>query len=173
MDLIKEPTKENEAAWKNEVNKYIFTSLGFEFDKSVSDRLNFGKSLYISEILSGNDDFKENFKEILQLLKDNPTKDIKDIFDELPQNKATKEMFEKIGINYNKYCSVDENLNVDITVTTSADKAKKSAIEALEKEFKSADKRQVLHKNSFLKYQESPKSIFQELNRVITTLTLQ
>ena len=138
LGLIQKSTPENEKIWRDEVNKYIFKVMGFEFDQNLSDRLNLCESKYIGEILSSSDKFKKGFKDLLQLIKDNPDKANKEIFDALPQNKKTKEMFEKLGINYEKYGAVDENLNVNIEIKTSVEKARKSAIESLENDFNDA-----------------------------------
>ena len=138
IDLIQKSTPENEKIWRDEVNKYVFDVMGFAFDQRISDRLNLADSKYIGEILSGNYAFKGGFKEILQLIKNNPDKSNKEIFDMLPQNIKTKEMFEKLGIDYEKYCAVDESLNVTIEVQTSMEKARKSALESLENDFNDA-----------------------------------
>ena len=40
IDLIKDGTKENEAIWNENVNRYIFKTLGVEYSESLSTRLN-------------------------------------------------------------------------------------------------------------------------------------
>lgn len=135
LRLIQNGTKENEAIWRDEVNKYIFNVLGMPFDKEISDRLNLTGSKYLAEILSGNYEFRNNFKEIIELIKNNPTKSMQEIFDELPQNIKTKEMLESFGINYDKWCQVDKNSYVEVKVELKLEESRQAAIESLEKEF--------------------------------------
>lgn len=135
VDLIQDGTKENEAIWKEKVNKFIFENLEIEYDEKVSRRLNLTASNYLGEILSANYSFKNGFKKIVELIKANPTKLNEEIFDKLPQNIKTKEMFEALGINYKKWSTVDKTSSVKIEVKLSVEEARKAAIEALEKEF--------------------------------------
>ena len=135
LKLVVDGTKENEAIWVDEVNKYIFNVLEIPYDKEISDRLNLTSSKYLAEILSGNYDFRKGFKEIIQLMKNNPTKSMQEIFDELPQNIKTKEMFESFGIDYDKWCTVDKNSYVEVEVKLNLEESRQAAVEALEKEF--------------------------------------
>lgn len=138
VDLIQDGTKENEAIWKEKVNRYIFDVYEIEYDEKISERLNLISSKYIGEILSANDGFKKGFKKIIGLIKANPTKSNEEIFDMLPQNIKTKEMFNALGIDYEKWSKFDESSSVKIQVELSVDEARKAAVEALEKEFNHA-----------------------------------
>lgn len=135
IDLIKAKTPENEKAWNVAINKKVFDSLGLEYSEQLSQRLNLSENKYLPEILSGDERFKENFKSLVNLVKENPNKSVAEVLNELPQNQQTKEMFGDIGVNYDKWVNADKNSFVPIEVRTSADAAKQAAIEGLEAEF--------------------------------------
>lgn len=135
IKLIKSKTPENEKAWNDAINRKIFDNIGVEYNEQLSQRLNLSENKYLAEILSGNSNFKRNFKDLVILIQKNPNKPINEILNDLPQNKQTKEMFKQIGVDYDKWVNVDKNSFIPVEVRTSVDSAKQAAIEGLEAEF--------------------------------------
>lgn len=135
LDLIKTPTKENEQTWNLAINQKIFKNIGIDYNEKLSDRLNLTDNKYLSDILAADEDFNNNFKELLILIKNNPNKSYNEIFNELPQNIKTKEMFENIGIDYDKWVNADKNSFKTVEVKTKVEDVKNNAITALEKDF--------------------------------------
>lgn len=135
LDLIKTPTKENEQTWNLAINQKVFKNIGIDYNEKLSDKLNLTDNKYLSDILAADEDFNNNFKELLLLIKNNPNKSYNEIFNELPQNIKTKQMFENIGINYDKWVNTDKNSFKTVEVRTKVEDVKNNAITALEKEF--------------------------------------
>lgn len=114
------------------VSIMIFDALGVNYDKTAANKLKLEKSRYIGNIFTSSSEFKTNFKELVENLKENPDKSVKEVFDELPQNIKTKAMFNKLGINYEKWCEADSNSNIKIKIYTENEKAKEACIKNLE-----------------------------------------
>lgn len=113
------------------VSKLIFDFIDVEYDEAAADKLNLSKSRYLGKILTSSSEFKANFKELVKILKENPDKPVEVIFDELPQNIKTKAMFNKLGINYEKWCEADNSPNIKIKIYTEIEKAKEACINNL------------------------------------------
>lgn len=75
-------------------------------------RLDFRKNKYLPKLISANQDFKTNYKKMLSILNQNPTKSIKNALLELPQNIATKKQFEELGVNFNRWVTFDSNSKI-------------------------------------------------------------
>ncbi len=137
LDLVQNPTEENEKIWLNAINEKSYTFVDCEYDKNLSDRLNLTSNKYLPQILSADEYFKETYRDLLILIKNNPDKSFKDIFDSLPQNLKTKDMFANIGINYDKWCDFDKNSSKKVEIEIKSDEVKYNAISSLENEFNS------------------------------------
>ena len=135
IDLIQTPTKESEQAWNKAIEEKVFESLGFEYDKQLADKLNIVNNKYLGEILSGDEDFKDGFRDILTLLKEHPDMSVKQVLDTLPQNVDTKIVLENYGIDYDRWTQADKDSYIAVQIHSKADETRQNAITSLEAEF--------------------------------------
>ena len=63
-----------------------------------------------------NNMFYEGLRKIILLIKNNPDKSIKEIFNDLPSNKITRAEFEKDSINYDKFVDFDEKSFIELKI---------------------------------------------------------
>lgn len=128
-------TQEEKEELNNYLSKEIFKLADVEYDEKTAEKLGLAKSRYLAEIFSTGEEFLEYFKEMINIIKENPDKSLKDIFNELPQNIETRNQFEALGINYDKWVDVDKNSYVQVQVQTDIETAKQAAIKNLEADF--------------------------------------
>lgn len=128
-------TPEKKEAVNQFLSEEIFGLTSLDYDEITSKKLNLAKSSYLAEIFATDDEFKENFEEMLKVIQDNPDKSLRDAFNELPQNIETREQFEEMGIDYDKWVDVDKNSYVKVKVQTDFETAKQAAITNLETDF--------------------------------------
>lgn len=134
-ESMKEVIKKKEINEFNEaLYKMIFDMVDVEYDEVTAKKLNLSNSTYMGMILSGSSEFIEGFNELVEVVKDEPDKTLKEIFDDLPQNRITRSEFKKLGIDYDKWCDVDKNSFVKVKIKTNVEKARKAAITNLEKD---------------------------------------
>ena len=126
---------QNDKAWNEALNLKIYNYLGIPFDRQLSERLGLEKSPYLNEILSSSYKFRENFKELVDVLNSHPEKSVKEALDMLPQNIATRKYFESQGINYDKWATADKNSYRAVKVELDAAQSRAAAISNLEEDF--------------------------------------
>ena len=134
IDLIKPSTSENNANWNNAVNKKIFKKLDIEFDEELSKKLNLINCPYLSKMFVSSEDFFDNMKILINVIKENPELSIEQVIDKMPQNIETKKIYEKLGIDYDKWTKVDKNSYTSVEIKLDAETAKQKAIENLEED---------------------------------------
>ena len=117
------------------VSKKLYDFLDCEYDKKTAERLNLEHSKYFASLFLTGDDFKENFGILFDLLKKHPDKSIREIMDSLDRNIHTCLALEKRGINYTRWANADKNSYIKVKIETDVDKAQKSAVLNLEKDF--------------------------------------
>ena len=96
---------------------YIYNQLdklNINYDKNLIEKLNLSDSKYFGNIMVANDGFYRGLKKLFLLIKDNPDKSIKEILNNLPNNKITKIEFEKYGIDYDKWVNFNKNFYITI-----------------------------------------------------------
>lgn len=119
IKLLKTKTPQNEKAWLDMINYYIFDVIGFKYNAELSKRLNLSQSKFISEILTSNIIFKSNFASFLEFLYKFLQNSNQESFDKLYQNMVTKAIFQKNGISYKNWCNFDKNSNEKFNYTFS------------------------------------------------------
>lgn len=137
IEKMNTKTPEEKAEFKDYVSQKLYDFLGCKYDKKAVERLGLEKSKYFANIFMENIDsldFREYFGILYDLIRENPQKTNKDIFNSLEQNILTKEIFEEHGINYDRWVEADKNSFVRVKVQKNAEKARKSAVLNLEKD---------------------------------------
>lgn len=117
------------------VSKKLYDFLDCKYDKKTAERLNLEHSRYFASLFLTGDDFKENFGILFDLLKKHPDESIREIMDSLDRNIHTCLALEKRGINYTRWANADKNSYIKVKIETDVDKAQKSAVLNLEKDF--------------------------------------
>lgn len=137
IEILDNPEIRNKKEEINKlVNQKIFKKYNIPFDKALSDKLGLEKSEYLAELLSSEDEeFADNFSALINCISSNPNLSISEALQTLEQNKTTKKIFKKLGINYDRYITVDKNSFKKVEVSLNSDKAKQALITNLEKDF--------------------------------------
>lgn len=133
--LLKDSTPQNNLVWNQAVYKKIFDNIGMEFNEDIAHKINLVDSKYIGEILSANTMFFKGLKDIFELVKLYPHKSITEIFNDLDQNKITKQLFEKFGINYDKWVNFDKESFINVNLKVDKEEVKSKAISNLKSIF--------------------------------------
>ena len=134
IKLIKPSSPENDIAWNETINKKIFQKLGIEYDKELSDKLELTKCKYLSKMLVSSSSFFSNMKILVNIIKSNPNLTIAEAIDSMPQNTKTRELFEKLGVDYDSFTKVNKDSYTEVKIKLSAEEAKQAAIYNLEED---------------------------------------
>ena len=138
IKMIKPSSAENNAVWNEAVNKKIFQKLGIEYDETLSQKLDLINCKYISKMFISNEEFFENMRILVDVIKNNPELSVMEAIDRMPQNTETKRIFEELGFDYEKFTKADKNSFTSVTVKLSADEAKQASIHNLEEDLNDA-----------------------------------
>ena len=138
INMIKPSTPENDAVWNDAVNKKIFQKLGVEFDEQLSQKLDLIHCKYLSKMFVSSKDFFNNMKTLVETIKENPNLTIEQALDRMPQNIETKNMYQELGIDYDKWTKVDKNSYTSVEIKLNAEEAKQAAIHNLEEDLNDA-----------------------------------
>lgn len=134
INMIKPSTPENDAVWNEAVNKKIYQKLGVEYDEALSQKLDLINCKYISKLFISSEEFFDNMKTLVEIVRDNPNLTIEQAIDQMPQNVETKRIFEKLGFDYEKFTKVDKNSYTTVEIELNAEEAKQAAIHNLEED---------------------------------------
>ena len=134
IDLIKPVTKENEEKWNKTINQYIFKMIGIPYDKKLSDKLDLIHSKYISQMFVSDEQFFNSMKKLVSTIQSGGNKSIEEIIDNMNCNVETKAIFEKLGVDYEKYTKVDKNSYTKVNIELDSSTAKLATIENLEED---------------------------------------
>ena len=149
IDLMKNPSVENEKKEREIVCKTIFDKLEMEYDEKLAEKIDLVNWRYLREIISANSTFLDNLKKIFEEIQNNPDKQISEIFNELEHNKETKRYFDKLHINYDKWVNFDENSYVIIGNKYSSINVGNKSLEVLEN---------ILNSDNFINLSQSYKT---------------
>ena len=129
-------TEEEKQNFYNILNGFVLDSM--EIEKKVSqkvlDKIDFSKSRYLPQIFNSDSDFSEAFEGLLEILEKEPEKSNLNIFNSLVQNKETRKMFQKLGVNYRKWTTFNPDSNIQISVNLIAENAEQTVIRNLEED---------------------------------------
>lgn len=91
----------NKNLYYEKLNQKLYNSYGInQPSKRVLEILNFRDEKHLPALYKARDEFKKEFKNLVELLEKNPDKSVKTILDKLPQNIQTKKLFKEINIDY-------------------------------------------------------------------------
>jgi len=122
----------------NFIQEKVFQKLGLEYSEIAKSHMDFSKSKYLSQLLQESDtDIFTDLNLIYNQIENSKGVPKEKIFDSLTANIETKKIFKKLGIDYDKWVSVDKNSYVKVTVETDRENAKSSIIKNLEDDFNS------------------------------------
>lgn len=122
----------------NFIHNKIFEKMDIEYTDTLAKYLDFSKSKYLSNLIQEDDDnFWDSFTWLCNALDDEYAKSAKEILDNVESNIGTKKIFKSLGIDYDKWTTVDKNSYVKVEVVTDLEKAKQSTIKNLEEDLNS------------------------------------
>ncbi len=102
-------TKEEKNKLYQILSKLIFKIWRINPSLDVQNRLDFSHCKHLPALYNSTSSFVEAFKDLVDILENNPSKSNLQIFNELEQNKDTKKQFEKLGLNYEKWSSTEND----------------------------------------------------------------
>lgn len=116
------------------LNEIILQNLGIT-TKIAPERLDLTKSCYFPTLFETEGRFNLGLRSILNLLSAYPNLSTTEVFNLLPQNKETREIFEENGINYDNWVNYTPTSYIEYNLETDIENAKKNAIQNLESDF--------------------------------------
>ena len=134
IKLIKASTPENEKAWNEAITKKIFEKFDMEYDEELAQKLDLMHCPYLSKMFVSCDEFYDNMKILINLIKEKPKLSIEEVINQMPQNIETKKLYDELGIDYEKWAKIDKNSYTYLNITLDADTAKQKSIENLEED---------------------------------------
>ena len=111
----------NEKVFKEEINRIVFKQFGFKYTPELAKIFDFSSNRYIALIMQGPEAFNSSFISLFKAFEKNINKPVKQIFDELPDNKAFAEICAENGINYQAWRGYDPNSFITRKVLVNAD----------------------------------------------------
>ncbi len=137
IDLIQDDTSENEEKWKEAVNKEIYKQLDIDtpYSKDLTDKLDLINCKYLSQVLSSDEDFFDNFSNLVNIIAKYQDENIETIIDtRIPQNVETKRIYAEKGIDYEKWTKFNPESYISVPLLLSAEEAKVAAIKNIEED---------------------------------------
>lgn len=106
------------------ISAQVYKKLGMEPTPELLKALNFDRD-YLSNLFTAlsNEAFATEFKSLVQLVKDNPSKPLSEIREILAHNQETKKLFEEYGINYKKWTKTDNALSHNFSFEVNVEEA--------------------------------------------------
>ena len=98
-------------------------------DNRIFEVFDFSQSKYLDKMFNTSASFQSSFLELLDSI--NLDSDVKARFNHLEQNIRTKELFEKYGIDYDKWIDCDSNSFYNTTISKNAELAFNDAVQSL------------------------------------------
>lgn len=135
ITLLRNTSEENEFIWNRAVSEKIFEKFGMKYDKNVASKINLTSSKYINEIFSADLRFSNGLRDIFNLITNNPEKSVTEVFNGLPSNIKTKELFQKFGIDYDKWVNFDKDSKIMVKFNTLKEDSLEAATRMLLKIF--------------------------------------
>ena len=131
IELIQEPSEENDKAWKKNIDKKLYEKAGLQYIENYANLLNLSDCKYLNELIMSDNNFWTIFPEFLYILGISITEDnlnIDDGLDNFVNNYETKSLFEERNIDYYKWSRFDENSYISDKVTITAEDAREKAV---------------------------------------------
>lgn len=132
IELIQEPSAENDKLWKKNIDKKIYEKAGLSYIEKYANVLNLADCKYLNELIMSDNEFWSIFPEFIYAMENNLAagdKNIDEALDNLIHNNQTKKIYEERGIDYYKWSRYDKNSFLSDTVTVTAKDAKQKAVE--------------------------------------------
>lgn len=129
-------TEEQKKEYNQQLNKMLYAAFEMETpDDTITEMLDFKTGKYIPTLFNTDEDFKDNFAALVQILEESTNTDTLEIFNQLPQNQATKNQFKKLGLNYDRWVKYNPDSYIKVIIQTDIEKQQQSAIKNLEADF--------------------------------------
>ena len=114
LKIINPITKEENLEYKKELNRFLFKYFQINPENKTSIEIfNFENNKYLPKLFYAKQDFKKNFKKLVELIENNPEKNNIEIFNELPQNIQTKKIFEELNIDYKAWSETNPDSKIE------------------------------------------------------------
>ena len=123
-------TKKNKLELANVLDNVIKT----DKNGKVCKQLNFKKNKYLTKLFITDYEFWENYQALLEEINQLPKDNIETIFYKFPLNKDTKNQFEKIGINFDKWFKYDPHSKIQKEIKLDDSNRKRNVIKNLEED---------------------------------------
>jgi len=118
IDELRDVLKMNTEDEKKNLYKYLNTKLAdwlkIDCNEEILQKLKLNESKYFNRIFDVNALVKYDLRKILTLLANDPKSSVTESLNNLPQNRKTKQIFEKNGLNYDLYVNPDKDFALNI-----------------------------------------------------------
>lgn len=127
--------KKNDSAMNNAIYDVLFNEyLQISPTGNLKEKFAVKDSPYLSKLFLTNKDTTKSIFNMLKYIDSLPDKSVKEAFDLLPQNKITKELFTKYGLDYERWTTPDKKLVMDINTVLDRQRAETQLLQNIEED---------------------------------------
>ena len=127
--------KNNDAAIYNAIYNILFNEyLQISPTSTLKEKFAVKDSPYLSKLFLTNKDTNKGIFNMLKYIDSKPEKSVKEAFDLLPQNKVTKELFTKYGLDYDRWTTPDKKLVMNINTELDRQRAETQLLQNIEED---------------------------------------
>ena len=118
----------NDIEFNRALTDKIYTKHGIHPSLELQDKLKYD-SKYTTKLLSGDSKFSPEYGKLIELLDTDPSKPLSELRESIPENQATRKLFEENGLDYEKWIKFDETFEKPFTLEVDA----RSALDAVQR----------------------------------------
>ena len=118
----------NDIEFNRALTDKIYKKHGIQPSSELRDKIQYDRK-YTAQLLSGNNEFSPEYGKLIELLDTDPQKPLSELRESIPENRATRKLFEENGLDYEKWIKFDETFEKPFTLEVDA----RSALAAVKK----------------------------------------
>lgn len=118
----------NDIEFNRAITDQIYSKHGIKPSVELQDKLEYDIK-YETKLLSGDSDFSTEYKNLIKMMDSDPSKPLSELRESVPENQATRKLFEENGLDYEKWTKFDETFEKPFTLEVNA----REALESVQK----------------------------------------
>ena len=118
----------NDIEFNRALTDKIYKKHGIQPSSELRDKIQYDRK-YTAQLLSGNNEFSPEYGKLIELLDTDPQKPLSELRESIPENQATRKLFEENGLDYEKWIKFDETFEKPFTLEVDA----RSALDAVQR----------------------------------------
>ena len=118
----------NDIAFNRAITDKIYNKHNVKPSEELQDKINYDPK-YTIKLLSADRDFSPEYRKLIELMDKDPNKPLSELRETIPENQATRKLFEENGLDYEKWTKFDETFEKPFTLEVNA----REALESVQK----------------------------------------